>query len=203
MRFRKALAFAGATLIVAGLVATETTPAFALPTTPADISIECRNNNATGAADQTFAGAAGDTFTVTNTSLNGTCWIASVSGTYAGHGFTGYSGVVTVTGTTPDGTYSGVEDINHGDTATFTIVASGAFTIRYGYAHNAFSTLTVASTDVPSDDPEATPIPDWVQAIGRHSKDATCPTGWSTSWQTWAESVTGGWVCTRTIPSLG
>jgi hypothetical protein len=49
----------------------------------------------------------------------------------------------------------------------------------------------------------ATPIPDWVQAYGRASKGATCLHGWIPSWQAWAEPVTGGWVCTRDIPSLG
>lgn len=46
-------------------------------------------------------------------------------------------------------------------------------------------------------------IPAWIQAYGRASKDATCLDGWDTSWQSWAEPVTGGWVCTRSIPSLG
>lgn len=47
------------------------------------------------------------------------------------------------------------------------------------------------------------PIPAWVQAYGRADKDATCIDGWSPSWQKWSEPVTGGWVCTRSIPSLG
>jgi hypothetical protein len=46
------------------------------------------------------------------------------------------------------------------------------------------------------------PIPAWVQAYGR-AKDAICEDGWSPSWESWAEPVTGGWVCTRSIPSLG
>jgi hypothetical protein len=49
----------------------------------------------------------------------------------------------------------------------------------------------------------STPIPWWVQAYGRANKDATCESGWEPSWQEWAASVTGGWVCTRSIPSLG
>lgn len=48
----------------------------------------------------------------------------------------------------------------------------------------------------------ASPIPAWVQAYGR-DKDGTCEDGWDASWQSWAEPVTGGWVCTRSIPSLG
>jgi hypothetical protein len=47
------------------------------------------------------------------------------------------------------------------------------------------------------------PIPDWVQAYGRVNEDAPCEIGWNPSWQAWAEPVTGGWVCTRSIPSLG
>jgi hypothetical protein len=46
-------------------------------------------------------------------------------------------------------------------------------------------------------------IPAWVQAYGRASADAKCQDGWDASWQAWAEPVTGGWVCTRSIPSLG
>ena len=47
------------------------------------------------------------------------------------------------------------------------------------------------------------PIPAWVQAYGRVGGDAACLDGWDPSWQEWAEPVTGGWVCTRSIPSLG
>jgi hypothetical protein len=47
------------------------------------------------------------------------------------------------------------------------------------------------------------PIPPWVQAYGVHTSDATCEDGWKNSWQDWALGVTGGWVCTREIPSLG
>ena len=46
-------------------------------------------------------------------------------------------------------------------------------------------------------------IPDWQQAYGRASSDAACQAGWAASWQAWAVPVTGGWVCTRSIPSLG
>ena len=46
-------------------------------------------------------------------------------------------------------------------------------------------------------------IPSWVQAYGRASMDATCEDGWNPSWQEWAVAVTGGWVCERSIPSLG
>jgi hypothetical protein len=42
-----------------------------------------------------------------------------------------------------------------------------------------------------------------VQAYGRFGADATCDDGWNASWQEWAVPVTGGWVCTRSVPSLG
>jgi hypothetical protein len=60
--------------------------------------------------------------------------------------------------------------------------------------------FTVTGTSAPADAP---PIPAWVQAYGRDGKDATCEAGWDPSWQSWAEPVTGGWVCTRSVPSLG
>jgi hypothetical protein len=50
--------------------------------------------------------------------------------------------------------------------------------------------------------PSPAPIPTWVQAYGR-VQDAACETGWDASWQEWAVPVTGGWVCPRSIPSLG
>jgi hypothetical protein len=50
---------------------------------------------------------------------------------------------------------------------------------------------------------DSPPIPAWVQAYGRASADAKCEDGWDPSWQSWAEPVIGGWVCTRSIPSLG
>jgi hypothetical protein len=49
---------------------------------------------------------------------------------------------------------------------------------------------------------ESSPIPACVQSYGR-DKDATCENGWDASWQEWAKPVTGGRVCTRSIPSRG
>lgn len=46
-------------------------------------------------------------------------------------------------------------------------------------------------------------IPAWVQAHGRATQTTTCIDGWNPSWQAWAQPATGGWVCTRSIPSLG
>ncbi len=50
---------------------------------------------------------------------------------------------------------------------------------------------------------DAHPIPAWVQAYGRLGEDDSCLNGWGPSWQPWAEEITGGRVCTRSIPSLG
>lgn len=47
------------------------------------------------------------------------------------------------------------------------------------------------------------PIPDWVQAYGIFHPGDPCATGWTNSWNAWAEPITGGWVCTRTVPSVG
>ncbi len=48
----------------------------------------------------------------------------------------------------------------------------------------------------------ASVIPPWVQAYGRSAGEG-CIEGWAPSWEQWAVNVTGGWVCTRTVPSLG
>lgn len=62
--------------------------------------------------------------------------------------------------------------------------------------------ISVTTTE-PS--PVAAPpvIPAWVQAYGRANKEAGCAENWNASWQEWAQPSTGGWVCTRSIPSLG
>lgn len=49
----------------------------------------------------------------------------------------------------------------------------------------------------------ATPIPPWVQGYGRGSAADACNDGWAASWEQWPHDGTGGWVCTRVIPSLG
>jgi hypothetical protein len=77
-----------------------------------------------------------------------------------------------------------------GGEGTLRLLNSGTGT--FGYA--------ISCTAAP--DP-APPIPAWVQAYGRDGADATCESGWNPSWQKWAKEITGGWVCTRSIPSLG
>ena len=59
-----------------------------------------------------------------------------------------------------------------------------------------------ALTTACSPAPGPVPAPAWVQAYGR-GEAAPCDAGWNASWQEWAVPVTGGWVCTRSVPSLG
>jgi len=49
----------------------------------------------------------------------------------------------------------------------------------------------------------APPIPAWVQAYARAGADAPCIEGWDPSWDLWPNDGTGGFVCQRSIPSLG
>ena len=151
MRFRRVLAAAATTVLVAGMGIAGATSAAAASADPADMTVDCYSLNTNGGADQAFAGAVGDTFTVT--SSDGYCWIASTSGDYAGQSFDGYSGIVTVTGTDPN---SGADLIAPGGTATFTIVANGSFTMRHGSGIAYASTITVDATASTADAP---PIP--------------------------------------------
>ena len=48
-----------------------------------------------------------------------------------------------------------------------------------------------------------TPIPMWQQAIGRASATASCPDGYTGSWDTWPNGGTGGYVCNRFVPVYG
>lgn len=96
----------------------------------------------------------------------------------------------------PVGTYGSG---NVGDGALVFTNGSDGGTLR----GQAFYITVLAASEPPTDGPAATVIPDWVQAYGRVGEDAKCEAGWNPSWQMWAERITGGWVCTRTIPSLG
>ncbi len=51
--------------------------------------------------------------------------------------------------------------------------------------------------------PAAPAIPMWQQAIGRASATATCPDGYTGSWDTWPNGGTGGYVCNRFVPFYG
>lgn len=75
-----------------------------------------------------------------------------------------------------------------------------------GSVGSATITITCGNPSSPSSSAPpivAPPIPAWVQAYGIFRQDDACEAGWTNSWQKWAEPITGGWVCTRAIPSLG
>lgn len=57
--------------------------------------------------------------------------------------------------------------------------------------------ITVAPSDV------YVPIPPWIQGYGRGGPADACRDGWSPSWEMWPNGGRGGYVCTRSIPSLG
>jgi hypothetical protein len=61
----------------------------------------------------------------------------------------------------------------------------------------------VATVGTAADAQAPLPIPDWIQAYGRASSDASCNSGWNPSWQEWPNGGRGGYVCTRSIPALG
>lgn len=63
--------------------------------------------------------------------------------------------------------------------------------------------ITVAEPVPGEPSSEAAGIPDWVQSYGRGAQADSCVTGWSASWEQWPNGGAGGWVCTRSIPSLG
>lgn len=122
------------------------------------------------------------------------------SGSYGGYSFSsGYSGIVTVTGTDP---VAGAQLFDENSTGTFTIVGAGSFAIGHGPLIGFRSTLTVIVAEPAPAAGDAPAIPEWVQAYGR-AMDGACLDGWDPSWQDWAQPVTGGWVCTRSVPSLG
>jgi hypothetical protein len=92
--------------------------------------------------------------------------------------------------------------------ATFDIVgtqSAGEYVVAFSKTMTYNDWINFLQGIGPAPEPSATvaAIPAWVQAYGRASSDATCLGGWSPSWQGWAVPVTGGWVCTRSIPSLG
>ena len=71
---------------------------------------------------------------------------------------------------------------------------SGSFACPY---------LVITVVQAPEAIPAPEGIPAWQQSVGRPNSTSTCNDGWQPSWQEWAQPVTGGWVCTRSIPSLG
>ena len=176
MRVRRILASVATTVLVAGIGV-----AAAVPASAADLGGFTANCTSGGRVDQTISGVIGDTFTVTTAKGSSVCFAAENPGGFVS---------------------SSLSSGTSGDTTTVTLVASGSTVFRWEANGNGiYFAVTAAVAEVPA--VASAPIPAWVKAYGRFGKDAACDTGWNPSWQKWAEPVTGGWVCTRTIPSLG
>jgi hypothetical protein len=94
----------------------------------------------------------------------------------------------------PTATLSYTVPIEYAGTQEFTARLSGSITS---------ARITITCGETSSNASGDSEIPAWVQAYGIFHHDDACLTGWRNSWQHWAEPITGGWVCTRTIPSLG
>jgi hypothetical protein len=124
--------------------------------------------------------------------------------------------ILTATWSAITGTPSGVQlqipadhQVAFSETSTATLTytfnadapAQGIYARLQGSVTNA--TITITCTGPSSGTSSGPAIPEWVQAFGIFHRDDACLTGWTNSWQHWAEPITGGWVCTRTIPSLG
>lgn len=66
---------------------------------------------------------------------------------------------------------------------------------------NWHGTLSCSYVGIPLAAPA--PIPMWVQGYARQAATDVCLDGWVASWEMWPHGGTGGWVCTRSIPSIG
>lgn len=181
---RSRLAVVAVVLTAAGI--TFAGPAYAASASPPELQSTdplCRlwTNLPGSPSEGTVTGHVGDTFTVT------------MSGGFA----CGSLDFTTASGT-PASPASGTLTIS--EPSTFTITGSGQ--LSFGSGTLLVDVVALPSTSTPTTTPVAA-IPDWVQAIGRSGQEVSCPSGWTPSWQEWAVPVTGGWVCGRTIPSLG
>jgi hypothetical protein len=158
---------------------------------PSNLNIDC-TNGATGAYDQTFTGAVGETFTLTNTNGSFACVVDS------------FAGVVTASGLN-------VADEFQFAPVTFTIVASGQFRVNYNAGRVNISTISVVALSAPAPAQVSTPAP-LIQQFGKAASgtcDSAAPEdlnwsgvesgGWGESWAEWMNGGNGGAVCTRTL----
>lgn len=105
-------------------------------------------------------------------------------------------------GPDPDGfygliDYSGPPEI--GTTVSFVLTTLGSTTwVAQQQGHGLTVRFTVVSGGAPD-----MPIPMWVQAFARANADASCPDGWTASWDQWPNGGEGGFVCQRSIKSFG
>lgn len=200
MRVRRVLASVAAAATLAGGVSLAVAPG----ASAADLgshTVAC--NTAGGSAEISITGQVGDTFTVTSDGAQDCNVTSSTAGI--------------VSWTTDDNTgrltqdpifFCGSTDCTGANfvatTVTITLLAAGLTTWvakKQGFGLTIHFSGPVASAPAPA--PASVPIPPWVQAYGIFHHDEACLPSWTNSWQMWAEPITGGWVCTRSIPSLG
>ena len=196
MRVRRIAASVASAVTVAGLGIAGATPASsAIDYTCASINglttVVTNTNVSPGSAvfSATVDFAAGDTLTATWSDINGG---ATASALYVP--------------TNRSVFYSQTPTATMSYTVTAADVAAGSWAPNFkaditGSVSSATITITCGNPSSPAS--SAAAIPAWVQAYGIFLQDDACLTGWTNSWQEWAVPVTGGWVCTRSIPSLG
>jgi hypothetical protein len=94
-----------------------------------------------------------------------------------------------------------VDTTSYGGSLTYTFPTAKNASVgwRSDGGGDATWTVTCGSVSVVS----ASPIPAWVQGYGRKSAADICDDGWKPSWEMWPNRGTGGWDCSREIPSLG
>lgn len=134
-----------------------------------------------------IAGAPGDTFTVlTGTEKN--CYLLS-------------SGAGVVTWVSDKAEFPGADPSlvwgNPPTTVTITLASDGFTTWTAFQLENGLTLNITMTGGVPS------AIPPWVQAYGRGGAEVGCIDGWSPSWAQWPNEGSGGFVCTRSVPSRG
>ena len=191
---------AGTTLVVGGLLVVAQGAHAATSPSTLNMDFWCERFNESPGPDQTIVtvtGNVGETFTV-------------IKGTGAGcnntQTITGASGIVTPnTGT-----------LTYNTSVTFTLVASGTFTITGG-GGNGVMTITVAATAPGGGGggggaPAQSPPPDIFQSVAMNDSGscaslkrsdldwAAAETGnWTQSWEQWANGGSGGPVCRRVL----
>jgi len=102
--------------------------------------------------------------------------------------------------TMPNPVAGDVITISWGSSYTSTLEPLAGETI---YVWDSTSNTSVDVTPTLLSAGNGTPIPMWMQAVARASSTATCPDGFSASWDTWPNGGKGGYVCNRFVPVYG
>jgi hypothetical protein len=189
----------GAAALIVGLVSMTAPPVAAADQT---LAIDCL----TPGGDLNLSVDPGDVITVNLTN----CLLLGTPGTYGQLQFWAatWGSPYDVTGANVfvESTLPGITKVQWTapDTVSAPALAFSLNSSNLGGGYDGVRTFVYIATGyIPPAADLASPIPAWVQAYGRPDADATCDAGWDPSWQEWAVPATGGWVCTRAIPSLG